>query len=88
MIKPMWNHVLVKPFPKEERKTAGGIILDTTQDTSITFKATIIAKGPDALVSLSEGETVILSRYQRGTDVEHEGVAYLILPDKDILGVI
>jgi chaperonin GroES len=87
MIKPLFNNILVEKLV-EEKKTASGIILDTVTDTSVTFKSKIVAKGPDALSTLEVGDTVILSRYQRGTDLEHEGKSYIITPDKDILATL
>lgn len=84
MIKPLFNNILVQQV-KEERKTASGIILETTVDTSSTFKSVVIAKGPDAVESINVGDTIVLSRYQRGTDIEHEGKLYILTPDKDVL---
>lgn len=87
MIKPVFNNVLLEKVI-EERKTASGIFLETVADTSLTFKCTIVAKGPDALLTLGVGDVVLLSRYQRGTDVVHENKTYIIAPDKDILATL
>lgn len=84
MIKPLFNNVLVEQV-KEERKTASGIFLDTTTDTSSSFKSVVIAKGPDVTAPVEIGDTIILSRYQRGTDINYDGKVYLVTPDKDIL---
>lgn len=87
MIKPVFNNVLVKQI-KEERKTSSGIYLETTTDNSPTFKSTVIEVGDDVNLQISKGDTVVLSRYQRGTEVTYDNETYLILPDKDILAVI
>lgn len=73
---PLGNKVLIKPFPKEERKTESGIILG--DDKQPLARGEVIAPPADVEVSLKKGDVV---RYpaNAGTPVEQGDQTFLVL---------
>ncbi len=91
-IKPLGDKVLVQPNTSTET-TAGGIVLpDTAKERPQEGK--VVAVGPGRTldsgekvkVSVSEGDTVIYSKYG-GTEIKDGGVEYLILDESSLLAV-
>ena len=91
-IRPLGDRVVVK-IVKEE-KTAGGLVLpDTAQEKPQTGE--VVAVGPGRVldngsrqaVDVQTGDKVLFAKYS-GTEVKLEGEAYLLLAEKDILGVV
>jgi chaperonin GroES len=85
---------LVLETPKEESRTAGGIIIpDNSKDTPQHAK--VIAVGPgmrkkDGTYSgmdFKVGETVVFKKFS-GTKVSVDGLEYLIVSEGDVLGVL
>jgi chaperonin GroES len=92
MLKPLGDHVLVKPLSKEE-KTEGGIYLpDTAKEKS--QEGEIIAVGPGRMLEngtrvapeVKEGDKVIYAKYG-GTEFKVGDEEYLIIRESDILAV-
>ena len=87
-IKPLADRVLVQPAPAEE-KTSGGIIIpDTAQEKP--QKGTIVAVGEgtkDNPVTVKVGDNVLYGKYA-GTELNFDGVTYLIMRESDIYAVI
>jgi chaperonin GroES len=92
MLKPLGDHVLVKPLSKEE-KTQGGIILpDTAKEKPQAGE--VIAVGPGRLLEngtrnapeVKTGDKVIYAKYG-GTEIKIDGTEYLILRDTDIYAI-
>lgn len=92
-LRPLDDRVVVEPLEAEE-KTAGGIVLpDTAKEKP--QKGAVIAVGPGKLLkdgargkmSLSVGDTVVYGKYS-GTEVELDGVDYVILRESDVLGIV
>jgi chaperonin GroES len=92
-IKPLQDRVLVQRIEKEE-KTAGGIIIpDTAKEKPAEGK--IVAVGPGKVtddgkvipLDVKVGNRVLFAKYA-GTEVEVEGVEYLLMREEEILGVI
>lgn len=87
-ITPLHDRVLVQPAPAEE-KTAGGIIIpDTAKEKP--QRGTVMAAGPgkkDEPMSVKAGDTILYGKYA-GTEVNFEGVDYLIMRESDILAVL
>ena len=91
-IRPLGDRVVVK-IVKEE-KTAGGLVLpDTAQEKPQTGE--VVAVGPGRIldngsrqaVDVKDGDKVLFAKYS-GTEVKLEGETYLLLAEKDILGVV
>ncbi len=92
MLRPLGDHVLVKPLSKEE-KTQGGIILpDTAKEKPQAGE--VIAVGPGRLLEngtriqpeVKAGDKVIYARYG-GTEIKLDSVEYLIMRENDILAI-
>jgi chaperonin GroES len=93
MLKAVQDKVIVEPI-EEDQVSSSGLVL-TTLSKETPDQGTIVAVGPGILLGDGEmmvpevevGQKVIFSKYG-GTDVEHEGKSYKILPYRDILAVI
>lgn len=87
-IKPLADRVLVKPAPAEE-KTVGGIIIpDSAKEKPLQGEVIATGKGTkDEEMVVKEGDTVLYGKYS-GTEVEFDGVKYLIMRQSDILAVL
>lgn len=91
-IKPLADRVIVKPAEKETMK--GGIIIpDTAKEKP--QQGTIVAVGPGAISDggervtpeVKKGDTVLYGKYS-GTEVNVDGVDYLILRESDVLAIL
>lgn len=87
-IKPLADRVLVKPAAAEE-KTAGGIIIpDTAKEKPLKGEVLAVGGGTkDEEMVLKAGDTVLYGKYS-GTEVEFDGVKYLIMRQSDVLAVL
>jgi len=94
MLKPLSDHVVVKPLEKEE-KTAGGILLPDTVGKEKPEKGEIIAVGPGRILengilapmSVKVGDKIIFTKYAPN-EVKIDNVEYLVLRESDILAII
>ena len=91
-IKPLADRVVVKLVEAEE-KTKSGLILTASAQEKPQI-AEVVAVGPGGLVDGKEvvmtvkvGDKVITSKYA-GTEVEFEGVKYLIMRQSDVLAIL
>lgn len=91
-IRPLGDRVVVK-IVKEE-KTAGGLVLpDTAQEKPQTGE--VLSVGPGKMldngtrqaVDVNVGDKILFAKYS-GTEVKLEGETYMLLSEKDILGVV
>jgi chaperonin GroES len=93
-IRPLADRVVVKPVEREE-KTKGGIFLPDTASKERPQEGTILAVGEGRRddsgrlipMNVSAGDRVLFAKYS-GTEYKVDDVEYLILSEKDILGVI
>ena len=87
-IQPLADRVLIEPAAAEE-KTIGGIIIpDTAKEKPL--QGTIVAVGggtKDEEMVLKAGDQVLYGKYA-GTELEHEGVKYLIMRQSDVVAVL
>ncbi len=87
-IKPLSDRVLILPNPAEE-KTAGGLFIpETAKEKPLAGK--VIAAGPgttEVTMEVKIDDTVLYSKYA-GTEVNVDGVDYLIMRQNDILAII
>jgi chaperonin GroES len=91
-IKPLADRVIVKPMEKETMK--GGIIIpDTVKEKPM--QGTIVAVGPGQISDsgdrvapeVKKGDVVLYGKYS-GTEVNVDGVDYLILRESDVLAIL
>lgn len=84
---PVGTNILVQPIQVDE-VTSGGIYLpDTARITP--DKGTVVSLGEDIedKKTLTEGSTVLF-RKNSGHDVTYQNKEYVILPLKEVIGVI
>ncbi|MCK5849166.1 MAG: co-chaperone GroES [Caldisericia bacterium] len=92
-IRPLGDRVVVKALDAEE-KTKGGIILpDSAKEKQQRGKVLavgngkILDNGTRVPLDVREGDTVIYSKYG-GTEIKIDSETYLIVSERDILGVV
>ncbi len=93
-IRPLGDRVVIKPAEREE-KTKGGIFLPDTASKERPMEGTVMAVGEGRRddagklipMSVSAGDKVVFAKYS-GTEFKVEEIEYLILAEKDILGVV
>ena len=87
-IKPLSDRVLITPAPAEE-KTIGGIIIpDSAKEKPLQGTVTAVGTGTkDEEMIVKVGDTVFYGKYS-GTELEVEGVKYLMMRQSDILAII
>ena len=93
-IRPLGDRVVLKPADREE-KTKTGIFLPDTATKERPMEGTILAVGEGRRddsgklipMQVSVGDKVLFAKYS-GTEFKVEEVEYLILAEKDILGII
>lgn len=94
MIRPLEDKVLVRPIIEEEKKSASGLIIASTEKEKPTEGLVIavgsgatFADGTKMTIDLKPGDKVIYSKYG-GTEVEYENATYILLPYRDIFAVL
>jgi chaperonin GroES len=93
-IRPLADRVVVKPVDREE-KTKSGIFLPDTASKERPMEGTVLAVGEGRLddngrrvpMIVRAGDKVLFAKYG-GTEYKIDDVEYLILAEKDILGII
>lgn len=91
-IRPLGDRVVIKVIKQE--KTAGGIVLPETAQEKPQL-GEIIAVGPGRLdedgkrmpMDVKKGDRVLFAKYA-GTEVKLDGEEFLLLAEKDILGIV
>jgi chaperonin GroES len=87
-IKPLADRVLVEPAPAETKTASGIIIPDTAQEKPQKGKVVAIGKGTkDNPVTVKVGDKILYGKYS-GTELNYEGMDYLIMKESDILAII
>jgi chaperonin GroES len=87
-IKPLGARVLVEIVAAEQKTASGIIIPDSAQEKP--QKAVVVAVGAGTeseKMEVKVGDTVLYGKYA-GTQIENDGVEYLILNQADILAVV
>ncbi len=93
-IRPLADRVVVKPAERKEQ-TDSGIFLPDTATKERPQEGTILAVGEGRRddsgkliqMNVKAGDKVLFAKYS-GTEVKIDDVDYLILSEKDILGII
>ena len=87
-IKPLADRVLVKPAAAEE-KTLGGIIIpDSAKEKPLKGEVVAVGNGTkDEEMVVKVGDNVLYGKYA-GTEIEFEGVKYLMMRQSDIFAII
>ena len=87
-IKPLSDRVLITPAAAEE-VTVGGIIFpDSAKEKPLKGTVTAVGNGTkDEEMVVKVGDTVLYGKYS-GTELEVEGVKYLMMRQSDILAIV
>lgn len=87
-IKPLSDRVLIEPTAAEEVTASGIIIPDSAKEKPLKGKVLAVGTGTkDEPMVLKEGDEVLYGKYA-GTEIEFEGVKYLMMRQSDVLAVI
>lgn len=84
-IQPLSDRVLIEPTAAEEVTASGIIIPDSAKEKPL--RGTVLAVGggtKDEEMILKEGDQVLFGKYA-GTEIEFEGVKYLLMRQSDVL---
>ena len=87
-IRPLADRVLIEPAAAETTTASGIIIPDNAQEKP--QRVTVVAVGPgkkDEPTTVKIGDTVLYGKYS-GTDLNHDGVDYMIMRETDILAIV
>jgi chaperonin GroES len=91
-IRPFLDKVLVEPEKPEESTKSGIIVAGNTKNQPVFGK--VIARGPGGVIDGKEvkmcvevGDRVIINKYS-GTEISYDGKDYVILSQRDVLGLI
>ncbi len=87
-IRPLADRVLIEPTAAEEVTMSGIIIPDSAKEKPLKGKVIAIGNGTkDEPMVLKEGDTVLYGKYS-GSEIEFEGVKYLMMRQSDVLAVV
>ncbi len=92
-IKPLADRVVVKPLPAEEKTKGGLFVPDTAKERP--QQGEIVAVGPGRVtdegkqipIEVKVGDKILYGKYS-GTEVNYDGVEYLIMRESDIFAII
>ena len=87
-VKPLSDRVLILPNPAEE-KTAGGLFIpETAKEKPLAGKVIAVGPGTEEIkMEVKVEDTVLYSKYA-GTEVNVDGVDYIIMRQSDILAIV
>ena len=93
-LKPIHDHIVVKPIIEDEI-TKSGIVLPDTIDKEKPEKGEVVAvgsgklldNGQKAAMSVKVGDKVMFKKYSPD-EIKVDGVEYLIISEGDILGIL
>ena len=89
---PLGDRVLVQPEEAEQTTKSGIVLPDSAQEKPQSGKVVAVGTGrvtddgKTIPLNVKEGDTVIYAKYG-GTELKYEGIEYLIVNERDILGL-
>lgn len=86
-IEPMGARVLVRPLEKETMTKSGLVLPETAKEKPQQGVVEALGTEEEMLTDLAVGDKVLYAKYT-GTEVEVEGVKYLVLEENDVLARI
>ncbi len=92
-VRPLGDHILVKPEEATETKKGGIIIPDTAKEKP--QEGVVVAAGSGKrtedgkvlALEVKKGDKILFSKYG-GTEIKIDGEAHLIMREDDVLGII
>jgi len=93
-IKPLHDHVVIKPM-NEDEKTKSGIYLPDTMDKERPERGEVIAVGPGkilengqtATMAVKVGDKVLFKKYSPD-EFKIDGEEYLVIKESDIIATL
>jgi chaperonin GroES len=87
-LRPIEDHVVVQIAAAAQEKTIGGIIIpDTAKEKPQIAEIVAVGTDEDLQKIVKVGDKVLYGKYA-GTEIELDGIKYLILSKSDILAVV
>ncbi|MEW6623688.1 MAG: co-chaperone GroES [Bacillota bacterium] len=92
-IRPLGDRVVVKVLPNEETTKSGIVIPDTAKEKPqegevvAVGSGKVLDNGQRLEMEVKVGERVFYSKYS-GNEIKINGEEYLILNERDILGIV
>ena len=87
-VKPLSDRVLIEPAAAEEVTSGGIIIPDSAKEKPLKGTVKAIGNGTkDEAMVVKVGDTVLYGKYS-GTELEFDGVKYLMMRQSDILAIV
>lgn len=87
-VKPLSDRVLIEPAAAEEVTSGGIIIPDSAKEKPLKGTVKAIGNGTkDEAMVVKVGDIVLYGKYS-GTELEFDGVKYLMMRQSDILAII
>ncbi|HIT16525.1 MAG TPA: co-chaperone GroES [Candidatus Avimuribaculum pullicola] len=87
-VKPLSDRVLIEPVAAEEVTVGGIIIPDTAKEKPLRGTVKAVGNGTkDEAMVVKEGDLVLYGKYA-GTELEVDGVKYLMMRQSDILAIL
>jgi chaperonin GroES len=87
-LRPIEDHVVVKISADAEEKKIGGIIIpDTAKEKPQMAEVVAVGTDEDLKKAVKVGDKILYGKYA-GTEIELDGIKYLILEKKEILAIV
>jgi chaperonin GroES len=87
-MKPLADRVIVAPAAAEEKTKSGIIIPDTAKEKPQRGEIIAVGNGKkDEPMTVKVGDQVLYGKYA-GTEINIEGVDYLIMKESDIFAIV
>ncbi|MBK0402949.1 co-chaperone GroES [Adhaeribacter sp. BT258] len=87
-MKPLADRVIVAPAAAEEKTKSGIIIPDTAKEKPQRGEIVAVGNGKkDEPMTVKVGDQVLYGKYA-GTEINIEGVDYLIMKESDIFAIV
>lgn len=92
-LRPLCDKLWIEPIERETTTASGIVLPETAKEKPMEGK--VLAAGPGARdkdgvhqpLDVKVGDRVLFAKYS-GTEIKHNGVRYLIMPEKDVLAII
>ena len=92
-VKPLEDRILIKPLERETKTSSGIFLPESASEKPMQGK--VVATGPGKLLDggeratpgVKKGDIVVFGKYS-GTELQHDGVDYLIMKESDILAIV
>jgi chaperonin GroES len=87
-ITPLHDRVIIKPAAAEQKSAGGIIIPDTAKEKPQRGEVIAVGPGkPEEPTTVKAGDKVLYGKYA-GTELNVDGVDYLIMRESDILAIV